>query len=455
MLTLLYFILVVFLVFANGFFVASEFALVGVRRSRIETLAAAGDRKAKRLIALLDQLNAYISATQLGITMASLALGWIGEPVVAHLLEAPLKERVSEVTLHTIAFAVAFTIITFLHIVLGELAPKTLALQRAEKVALSISWPMQAFYKIFRWPIRLLDYTGGKVVQLVGLHPTNEHGSVYTEEELRHLIDLSKQSGQLRSEEQQLIHRIFEFSNADVRDAMVPRGQIQALPATATIEETRKAFVASGYSRLPVFGEHLDDIIGLLFRKDFDMGRFPSGDFDLRKVVRSPTYVPSTASLRQALVRMQDSQVHFMFVTDEHGSLEGILTLEDLLEEIVGDINDEYDEEISEQITAEGNAFVLDGMLSVRHANRRLGLKLDESASYKTMAGFLMAIAGKILKAGDRVVHSCGVFTIASVDNHRIRRIRFVPAENKGSVKSATSLLAVITPFIETMSDKL
>src|SRR5688500_16966542 len=152
--TLLYIVIVFFLVFANGFFVASEFALVGVRRSRIETLAISGSRSAHRLLGLLDNLNAYISATQLGITMASLALGWIGEPVFAHLLEAPLKGRVSEGTLHTISFAIAFSIITFLHIVLGELAPKTLALERAEKVALAIAWPMEAFYKIFRWPIR-------------------------------------------------------------------------------------------------------------------------------------------------------------------------------------------------------------------------------------------------------------------------------------------------------------
>ncbi|HEX6732968.1 MAG TPA: CNNM domain-containing protein, partial [Pyrinomonadaceae bacterium] len=171
MLTLLYIFIVFLLVLANGFFVASEFALVGVRRSRIETLAAAGSRSARRLLNLLDHLNAYISATQLGITMASLALGWIGEPVFAHLLEAPLKGRVSEVTLHTISFAIAFSIITFLHIVLGELAPKTLALERAEKVALTISWPMEMFYKIFRWPIRLLDWSGTRVVRLFGLHP--------------------------------------------------------------------------------------------------------------------------------------------------------------------------------------------------------------------------------------------------------------------------------------------
>ena len=167
--------------------------------------------------------------------MASLALGWIGEPVFAHILEAPLKGRVSEVTLHTLAFAVAFTIITFLHIVLGELAPKTLALERAEKVAMAISWPMEVFYRVFRWPIRLLDWAGIRTVRLFGLHPTGDHASVYTEDELRHLIDVSQQSGHVEPQERQLIDRVFEFSDVNVREAMVPRTQIHALPMTATL----------------------------------------------------------------------------------------------------------------------------------------------------------------------------------------------------------------------------
>src|SRR5918992_89296 len=266
MVTVLYICLVFVLVLANGFFVASEFALVGVRRSRIETLAEQGSASATRLLRLLNNLNGYISATQLGITMASLALGWIGEPVFAHILEAPLRGRVSELTLHTISFAIAFAIITFLHIVLGELAPKTLALERAEKVALAISWPMQAFYKIFQWPIRLLDWAGTRTVRLFGLHPTQEHASVYTEEELRHLIDISRRSGHLELQEQQLIHGVFEFSDAEVREAMVPRNQIQAVPVKATLEEVRTAFLTSGYSRLPVYSDQLDDIVGLLFR---------------------------------------------------------------------------------------------------------------------------------------------------------------------------------------------
>ena len=447
MISVVYIIVVFLLVFANGFFVASEFALVGVRRSRIETLAESGNKTAQRLLRLIDNLNAYISATQLGITMASLALGWIGEPVFAHLLEAPLKGRVSEVTLHTISFAIAFSIITFLHIVLGELAPKTLALERAEKVALAISWPMEAFYKIFRWPIRLLDWSGTRVVRLFGLHPTTDHASVYTEEELRRLIDISRQSGHLEAEEQQFIHRVFEFSDAEVREAMVPRTQVTALSQTATFEDVRSAFLSTGYSRLPVYGKQPDEIVGLLFRKDLDMGRFHRDGFDLKKLVRPATFIPATALLGEALRQMQSERVHFVFVVDEHGGMEGILTLEDLLEEIVGEINDEYDEEIREQIKKDGDAYLLDGMLAVRDANQRLKLDLPEENGYTTIAGFLMDFEGRILNVGDKVEHEQGTFEVQRTDGLRISRVRFTPVRKTDNRISQT--LVALSPSVD------
>jgi CBS domain containing-hemolysin-like protein len=440
LLTILYIFVILLLVFANGFFVASEFALVGVRRSRIQTLATAGDGKAKRLLGLLDNLNAYISATQLGITMASLALGWIGEPVFAHLLEAPLKGRVSEAVLHTISFAIAFTIITFLHIVLGELAPKTLALERAERVALAISWPMQAFYKLFSWPIRLLDWAGTRTVRMFGLHPSGSHASIYTEDELRHLIDISQKSGYLQPDEQRLIHGVFEFSDAAVREAMIPRTQIEALPIEASLERARTRFRATGYSRLPVFKNSLDNIIGVLYRKDLDMGQVEPEDFQLKKLVRPPMFIPATATLGAALAQMQSARVHVAFVLDEHGGIEGLLTLEDLLEEIVGEIDDEYDEEVRSQIISEPDgSFLLDGMLAVRDANERLHLKLPETGHFTTIAGFLMAEAGRILKPGDKVEYDRSSFFVERVDRLRIRRVRFVPAKQSSGAPGAIS----------------
>lgn len=449
MITVLYLALVLFLVLANGFFVASEFALVGVRRTRVEMLAKSGNTRAKRLLRLLSNLNGYISATQLGITMASLALGWVGKPVFAHMLEAPLKGRVSEVTLHTLSFVIAFTIITFLHIVLGELAPKTLALERAEKVALAISWPMEAFHKFFRWPIRVLDWAGIRTVRLFGLHPSGEHASVYTEDELRHLVDISQQSGHVAAEERQLIHRVFEFSEVNVREAMVPRTQIQALPVTASLEETRDAFLSSGISRLPVYRHNFDDVVGVLYRKDVDMGRLDAQTFRLENLTRPPAFIPETVSAGDALKQMQSTRVHFLFVVNEHGGVEGILTLEDLLEEIVGEIDDEFDEETKSQIKRDRESFVLDGMLAVRAANQQLGLSLPERDGYTTIAGFLMTRGGRVLDVGDEVEHESGTFRIENVDGRRILRVRFQPQKGIKGTKRELSIICTFCAFLQ------
>lgn len=430
MLTVTYLIAVLLLVLANGFFVASEFALVGVRRTRIEALARAGNRPAGRLLELINNLNAYISATQLGITMASLALGWVGEPVFARLLEAPLEGRVSDAVRHTISFIVAFTIITFLHIVLGELAPKTIALERAENVAMAIAWPMQMFYRLFRWPIRLLDWAGTRTVRLFGLHPSGEHASVYTEDELRHLVEISTRSGHLEDQEKRLINRVFDFTDAEVREAMIPRPNVYAIPVTSTLEETKKAFRTLGFSRLPVYRERLDEVVGVLFRRDLEpfLEQGQTLEFDLEKLLHPPLFVPAAARLGAVLKQMQASHTHLAIVVDEHGGLEGIVALEDLLEEIVGEINDEFDEESRSQIVKENGSFMLDGMLAMRDVNRRLKLNLPEEGNYTTLAGFLLAKSGRLLQQGESVEHEGARFTVEQVERRRIRRVRYTPA---------------------------
>lgn len=421
-------VIVVLLVLANGFFVASEFALVGVRKSRIESMAKAGNRRAKRLLPLVNNLNAYISATQLGITLASLALGWIGEPAIAHLLEVPLKGRVSDTLMHTIAFAIAFTIITFLHIVLGELAPKTLALERAEKTALAIALPMGIFYKIFRWPIRVLDWAGTRTVRLFGLHPSGSHASIYTEDELRQLIDISRASGHLEPEDQRLINRVLDFSDAQVREAMIPRTAVAALPVTATLEEAKDAFRNLGYSRLPVYEDNLDKVVGVLVRRDLEPyleSATPPDDFNLRNLIHPPQFIPTAARLGAALNQMQSKRIHLGFVVDEHGGIEGIVTLEDLLEEIVGEINDEFDEEVRAQILKEAEGtYLLSGMLTVRDANRQLKLDLPEDGGYTTLGGFIMAQAGRLPQMGEVVEYEGMTFKIERLEGRRIRRVR-------------------------------
>jgi CBS domain containing-hemolysin-like protein len=415
---------VIVLVAANGFFVAAEFALVGVRSSRIETLVASGSRSAKRLMGLLQNLNAYLSACQLGITLASLALGWVGEPAVAHLLEAPLS-GLSEWWRHAIAFAIAFSIITSLHIVLGEQAPKLIGLAGAEKVALAVALPLQLFYKVFSLPIRALDWASVRTVQLVGIKATAEHASTYTEEELRRLIDISRESGHLRAEERRLIHRVFEFSDTLVREAMVPRTEMAAIPYTNDLEEITRAFEQHRYSRLPVYRETLDDVCGFIHSKDVMPCMLQSDKFKIEDVLQPPMYVVNTARLEHVLRQMQKAKMHFGFVFDEHGGLEGIITLEDLLEEIVGDISDEHDEEVNEQITEiDDHTYVLDGGLAVRDLNRRLKLNVPESEAYTTVGGFLMTEAGHVLKPGEVVPYDGLVFKVERVEKRRVRRVK-------------------------------
>ena len=437
MITALKLVAVVILVVANGFFVASEFSLVGVRRSRIEALAAAGSSSAKRVLRLIDNLNAYISATQLGITLASLGLGWLGEPAIAHLLEGPLSGRVSEGALHAISFGVAFAIITFLHIVFGELAPKTMALERTERVALAIGWPMEAFYRVFYWPIRLLDWAGTKTVRLFGMHATAEHASIYTEEEIRNLIEISQKSGHLRPEERRLIQRVFEFSDTLVREAMVPRTEMAAISIDCSLGDIRDAFQKHGYSRLPVYDGSLDNVSGFIHSKDLMPFLLKPEAFQLEYVLQPPMYIVDTARLEDVLRQMQKAKSHFGFVVDEHGGIEGIITLEDLLEEIVGDISDEHDEEVNEQITkVDDRTYLLDGALAVRDLNKRLKTALPESESYITTGGFLMTEAGHVPQPDEVIEHDGLKFHVEKVERRRVVRVKLELPENREEMKS-------------------
>ncbi len=433
--TILNFLLVIFLVLGNGFFVASEFSLVAVRKSRIEALVAEGNKSAERLLGLLNNLNAYISATQLGITLFSLGLGYVAEPAIVSVIE-PIMIRLGELTgagfltsptlAHTISFIIAFALITFLHIVFGELAPKTMALELSERVSLVVALPLLIFYKAFNYPIRLLDWTGTKTVRLFGLQASGEHGSSYTEDEIRQLVKSSHESGHLNEEEQKLINRVFEFSDTTVREAMIPRTEIFAIPANSTLEEIAKAFREHGYSRLPVYGDSLDDMRGVLHGKDIMQYLLVKERmFKLERVLKKPFYVVDTARLEDVLRQMQKEKFHFGFVVDEHGGIEGIITLEDLLEEIVGDISDEHDEEVNEQINPQTDgSFILDGGLAVRDLNKRCGMNLPISDGYTTIAGFLMSESGQILNEGETVPFNGHIFKIEKVIKRRILKVR-------------------------------
>ncbi|MDX6497071.1 MAG: magnesium and cobalt exporter, family [Blastocatellia bacterium] len=440
---------VLFFVGANGFFVAAEFALVSVRRPRLEARAAAGNRRAQAALRLLNDPTSFISATQLGITIASLALGWIGEPTVASVLE-PLAARIASVgragyIAHLLAIIIAFGAITFLHIVLGELMPKMFALERAEGLALLASRPLEIFAKVFRWPLWIFNRTGSVLGRLLGLKSSLQHSAVYSETELRQLVDISRESGHLRAEERRLIHRVFEFSDTLVREAMVPRPAIAAISADCSLEQITQAFQQNRYSRLPVYQGSLDNVVGFIHSKDLIPYLLRPRDFRLEYVLQSPMYVVDTARLEDVLRQMQKAKTHFGFVVDEHGGVEGIITLEDLLEEIVGDISDEHDEEVNEQISPiDERNYMLDGSLAVRDLNRRLKTSVPESEAYTTIGGFLMTVAGHVLQPDEVIEHDGLRFHIEKVERRRLMRVRLELPEKKPEANSEKSGAAAI-----------
>lgn len=446
--SLLGFLLVLFLVLSNGFFVASEFAMVAVRKSRIEAQAAEGDKAAVRLLGMLNNLNAYISATQLGITLSSLGLGWIGEPFVASLLDplfmwaanASGNEFLSSGPLvHGVSFIVAFSFITFLHIVFGELAPKTAALEISEKVSYFVAVPLQLFYKVFYYPIRLLDWAGTKTARLFGLEVTGEHGASYSEDEIRQLINASQEKGLLNEDERRLINQVFEFSETTVKEAMIPRTEIVAIPENTDLETVVNTFRQHGYSRLPVYRNSLDDMLGFVHSKDVLAFIMRPKAFKLERILQKCIYVVDTARLEDVLRQMQKEKFHFGFVVDEHGGVEGIITLEDLLEEIVGEISDEHDEEVNEQIHPQPDGSVLlDGGVAVRDINRRLEMNLPVSEGYTTVAGFLMSEAGQVLNEGDIVSFNGHVFHIEKTAKRRITSVRMRVNEKTESANGDT-----------------
>lgn len=432
--TLLNLGLVALLVLGNGFFVAAEFALVAVRRSRIETAAAEGRSSAQKLLEMLNNLNGYISATQLGITLFSLALGWFGEPAVAAVLQ-PLFLWAAEVTglailasataLRTISVITSFSLVTFFLIVFGELAPKTIALEMAERIAYLTAPVLRVFYKIFYYPIRLLEWSGARTVRLFGFKVGAETISSYTEEEIRNLVKMSQESGHLNEEEQRLINKVFEFSETTVKEAMIPRTEVVAVPESSTLTEIAKLFGESGFSRLPVYRESMDDIAGVIHSKDLVSYVNRPKSFRVEDIIIKPNYVVDTARLEDVLRQMQTEKFHFGFVVDEHGGIEGIITLEDLLEEIVGDISDEHDEEVNEQIDEQPDgSYLLDGGLAVRDLNRRLELNVPVSEGYTTIAGFLMSEAGQVLSEGEIIPFNGHIFKVEKVEKHRVIQVR-------------------------------
>ena len=416
---------VLLLVLVNGFFVAAEFALVAVRRSRIDELAAGGSAGARRVQTALGDLDRYISGTQLGITLASLALGWIGEPALAALIDAGLAAagvRAAPAVAHSAAaIAVAFALITFLHIVLGELAPKSLALVRPERVSMWVVRPLVLFSRVMSPFIWVLNGAAGALLRLFGVRPATEASHVHTPEELRLLVLQSRAHGTLDEADSAMLAGVFDFHEKRARDVMRPRTEVAAIAADATEEEVWATVRAERYSRYPVYGGTLDDVLGVFLAKDLWL-RPPDAEFRLADLVRPCLYVPDSRPAERVLDDLRKRRAQMAVVLDEYGGTAGIVTVEDLVEEVIGDITDEYDLAARTSVVTDG-VLELAGSLSLIDVRSDHRLRIPDG-EWTTLGGYAFSRLGRLPKIGDRVPFPSGELEVVAMNGRRVAALR-------------------------------
>ncbi len=413
---------VLFLVFLNGFFVAAEFAIVKVRSSRLTQLVNEGSRSARFAKSVTSSLDAYLSACQLGITLASLGLGWVGEPLVARMIEPALSTfGVPELAIHTIAFAISFGIITILHIVLGELAPKSFAIQKSEVAALWLSPPLILFYKVTYPAIWILNHLSNLVLKLLGLQPASEHEQAHTEEEIRILVNESQKSGLIDHAERILFDNVFQFSDRLAREAMVPRTSMVVLYANDTFEDNLNTVKTTRHTRYPVAKGDKDNIIGFVHVTDLYSESNKQGDKDITSLLRKVLTVPESMELSHVLKLMQKNRIQMAIVVDEYGGTAGLITLEDIIEEIVGEIQDEFDNERPMVVQLE-KGYSIDGRMLIEDVNNLLNTDVPND-EVDTIGGWVHMILEDKAGIGQKVEHGSVIFEVAEMDRHRIARI--------------------------------
>jgi CBS domain containing-hemolysin-like protein len=419
---------VVVLVVANAFFVAAEFALVGARKTRLEELIQQGERKAILARRAVQSLGRYISATQLGITLTSLGLGWIGEPALARLIDggfAWLPESIHPWATHTAAVALAFALISLLHIILGELVPKAVAIIYPEAVALWLVIPLTGFVWVMTVPILFLNRTSNALLNLLGINPPGEHERFHSPDEIRLLVEQSEEGGSIGAQDARLLEGVFEFGEKTAQDVMTPRTRMIALEAQSTVARAAAVIAAAGRSRYPVYGDDLDDVVGVLHAKAILAALRDDPERPVKDVMRPPLFVPATRKVEDVLTDMKRQRTHLALVLDEYGGTAGLVTMEDLIEEIVGDIEDEYDHAERPVAQADGAA-VLEGALPLSDLPDRVGIEIDDE-NYTTLGGYLFGRLGRLPKIGDQVKVGERTFEITEMEGRRVRSVRLLP----------------------------
>lgn len=415
-------IAVMMLVLLNGFFVAAEFSMVKIRLGRLETLVKEGSSSARHAKEVATHLDAYLSACQLGITLASLGLGWIGEPAVAQMIAPIFKEiGISGEIVHSISFVIAFSIITALHIILGELVPKTLSIQMAEKTALLTALPLIIFYKVMYPFIWLLNAISNTFVRKLGVSTESAHEAAHSDEELRHLVEESHKSGLIDQVEMSLMDNVFDFADRTAREVMIPRTEMICLYTTNTFEENLATVLYEQITRYPVCSPDKDNIIGFVHIKDILKMLAKSEKKDIETIIRPLTTVPETMLVADLSKMMQKNRIQITLLIDEYGGTAGIVTLEDIIEEIFGEIQDEFDEE-REPIEKTLLGYSVAGLVLVEDINDLLGIDLDMEVA-DTIGGWLYCQLGVDPSAGQTFEYQGYIFTVEEAYNLRIVRI--------------------------------
>lgn len=428
------------LVAANGFFVAAEFALVSADGARLTGRVEQGDRLSRAVLAAQKELNLYLSSCQIGITLASLGLGWIGEPAIAQTLVVTfegLPSPLDWVARHTVAVVIAFTAITFMHVVLGEVAPKALAIFHPEQVARWLVTPLRIFTRLGGPLIWGINESANGLLRLLGVRLPSEDERVHTPQEIMMLVRRSRVMGKVEHDEQAMISGVFELTRTVARELMTPRPDIVAVPADVSFDDLVAATGRSGHSRLPVYEESLDNVVGIVLVKDL-LSRATVGDvtdFEVSQIMREPYFVPDTKSVGDLLAEFRRMKIHMAIVVDEFGGTDGLVTLEDLIEEIVGEIYDEHD--IARPLFQEtpGGEPLIDGGVPLDEVNEQLGLDLPQE-DYDTLGGFILGELGHVPQLGDSVRVSGADLVVEKVDERRVRLVRVLKRSEGADVST-------------------
>ncbi len=423
---LLNLIIIVLLLLANGFFVASEFALVSVRQTRICQLANEGNKTAQMTVGAIKELDKYIAATQLGITIASIGLGWVGEATLARIIK-PLFDflpHVSEtIATHTLAVAISFVLITFMHVVFGELMPKSIALQYPEKTTLAVTRPLVFTAKLFTPFIFLLNGFGNFALKLFGIPPAHSTHGVHTEEEIDMIIDASYKGGVLNETENFILKNTLKFTDLNAKQIMVPRCNVVTIPIDIEPEKFDEILEENQYSRYPVYSDNFDNIIGILHIKDLYPYHKKNKPIKLEKVIRKPLLIPETMTMDILLKNFKENRTEIAVVMDEFGGMSGIISLEDVLEEILGDVQDEFDDEEVQDIKKVGeNKYIVNGLYRIDEFFEYFGINQKEE-EIETVGGLVPKILGRLAKPNDEIEFEGLKMKVVKMDDLRIEKI--------------------------------